>query len=538
MVPSAAASEPASAETEPPPGVGSDDATEQFLGRCYRKMRKFGTAMWMISQKLNDFLGSRIGREAILGNSTIRLFLRHQKGNYGPVIDHFGLSARAAAAFRGLDMKPGHYSDILLMYGAHTSVVRLALSPLAYWILTTDKADKDFLARAAEKNPLLDRREFVFGTVRAGERRSWTVPVKLPPGMDTRRDEVTLHFADDAGKAPPDVTTAVGVVEQQKPVFSFSVSLNDAKGGNGDGLPQRGETFELRVDVKNSGTGAAGDKTYVAVKNLGDEKLFIKRGREVIGALKPGEVKSATIEVELRKGSKSETLPLRVLIADEKMQEYVAEKLDLTVAKDEPARTVAKGSVKVEGAEALLRTGASASAPVIAAAHRGAVLPVDAHLGEFYRVEWQKGRFAFVADGDVKAARGARAGTVTPLWQREPPRIALTPDPLRGAPVVEADTWKLQGSASVPASADPGARLRDVFVFVNDQKVFFKVQPEKAATPKMDFSADIPLKPGNNVVTVVAREDEEFQTRRSVVVYRRAQAEVAAEAGRGQKPTP
>jgi hypothetical protein len=137
--------------------LGSDDATEQFLGRCYRKMRKFGTAMWMISQKLNDFLGSRIGREAILGNSTIRLFLRHQKGNYGPVIDHFGLSARAAAAFRGLDMKPGHYSDILLMYGAHTSVVRLALSPLAYWILTTDKADKDLLARAAEMNPLLDR---------------------------------------------------------------------------------------------------------------------------------------------------------------------------------------------------------------------------------------------------------------------------------------------------------------------------------------------------------------------------------------------
>jgi type IV secretory pathway VirB4 component len=137
--------------------LGSDDATEQFLGRCYRKMRKFGTGMWMISQKLNDFLGSRIGREAILGNSTIRLFLRHQKGNYGPVIDHFGLSPRAAAAFRGLDMKPGHYSDILLMYGAHTSVVRLALSPLAYWILTTDKADKDFLARAAEKNPLLDR---------------------------------------------------------------------------------------------------------------------------------------------------------------------------------------------------------------------------------------------------------------------------------------------------------------------------------------------------------------------------------------------
>ena len=29
-------------------------------------------------------------------------------------------------------------------------------------------------------NPLLDRREFVFGALRPGEKRSWKVPVKLP----------------------------------------------------------------------------------------------------------------------------------------------------------------------------------------------------------------------------------------------------------------------------------------------------------------------------------------------------------------------
>jgi carboxyl-terminal processing protease len=217
------------------------------------------------------------------------------------------------------------------------------------------------------------------------------------------------------------------------------------------------------------------------------------------------------------------------------MQELVTEKLDLTVAKDEPARTAARGAVKVETAEALLRTGASASAQVIASARKGAVLPYDARLGEFYRVEWQRGRFAFVADSDVKPARGPRSGAVAQLWQREPPRIALTPDPAKGAPVVDGDTWKLQGSATVPASADPATRLRDVFVFVNDQKVFFKVQPETAAAAKMDFTAEIPLKPGNNVVTVVAREDDEFQSRRSVVVFRREPAEVAAEAGRSPK---
>jgi carboxyl-terminal processing protease len=178
-------------------------------------------------------------------------------------------------------------------------------------------------------------------------------------------------------------------------------------------------------------------------------------------------------------------------------------------------------------AEATLRAGASASASPIATAKRGAVLPVDARIGEFYRVEWQKGRFAFVPETEVKASRGVRAGVIAEVWQREPPRIALVPDPQKGAPVVEGDTWKLQGSAALPPSADPSARLRDVFVFVNDRKVFFKVLPESAGTSRMEFTTEIPLKLGNNVVTVFAREDDEFQSRRSIVVYRRPPAEVA-----------
>ena len=403
-----------------------------------------------------------------------------------------------------------------------------------HWAVTVEnRGDAPFRRLRAwtvdEKNPLLDRREFVFGTVRPGERRSWSVPVKLPRGMDSRRDEVTLHFEDDGGKAPPDSRTTVDVVEVPKPIFAFSVQLDDQKGGNGDGLPQRGESFTVRVAVKNEGPGASGEKTYVSLKNLGDEKLFIKKGRESIGALKPGEVKWAAMEVELKKGSKSDTLPVRVMVVDEKMDQYVSEKLDIPVAKEEPARAPATGAVAVQAADAFVRAGASPGAEPLASARKGAVLPVDGKFGDFYRVEWQRGRFGFVADADVKPSHAPHGGAVAELWQREPPRIALVPDPIRGAPVAEGDKWRLQGSAFVPPSADPDARLRDLFVFVNDQKVFFKVVPESANAAKLDFSTDVPLKPGNNTVTVVAREDDEFQTRRSVVVFSRAPAEMATD---------
>ena len=66
-------------------------------------------------------------------------------------------------------------------------------------------------------------------------------------------------------------------------------------------------------------------------------------------------------------------------------------------------------------------------------------------------------------------------------------------------------------------------QLLDVFVLVNDQKVFFRgATPEDAG--KVKFTTEFPLKEGNNLVTLVARESQDFATRRSVVIRRRPPA--------------
>jgi carboxyl-terminal processing protease len=404
------------------------------------------------------------------------------------------------------------------------------------WTVTVEnRGDAPFRRLRAwsldEKNFFLDRREFVFGTIRPGERKSWVVPLKLPRSFDSRRDEVTLHFEDDLGKAPADVLTSLDVVEVARPLFAYSLQVDDRKGGNGDGLPARGETFTVRLDVRNVGPGASGDKTFVTLKNLGDEKLFIKKGREVLGSLKPGESRVASMEIELKAGTGA-TLPIRVQVVDEKSGEYLSQKLELPVAPGQEKVLEETGGVRIEGAEVLIRGGASATAPVVAIVKKGAVLPLTGAVAGFRRVEWSKGRFGFVANTDMTLSRATRTGGGVEAWQHEPPRITLAPDPARGAPVVEADTFKLSGSAMLPPSADPEARLRDVYIFVNDEKVFFRVVPDGASSSstvngRLDFSADLPLKPGQNVVTVFAREDQELQTRRSVVIFRKGAASVA-----------
>jgi carboxyl-terminal processing protease len=408
------------------------------------------------------------------------------------------------------------------------------------WTVTVEnRGDAPFRRLRAwtldEKNFFLDRREFVFGTIRPGERKSWSVPLKLPRSFDSRRDEVILHFDDDQGKAPADVLTSLDVVEVPRPLFAYSLQVDDRKGGNGDGLPARGETFTVRLDVRNVGAGTSGDKTYVTLKNLGDEKLFIKKGREVLGALRPGESRHASMEIELKAGTAA-TLPIRVQVVDEKSGEYLSQKLELAVAPGAEKVLEESGGVRVDGVEAVIRGGASATAPVVATIRKGAVLPLTGSVAGFRRVEWSRGRFGFLASADVTVSRAARTGGAVEAWQHEPPRITLVPDPARGAPVVETDTFRLSGSAILPPSADPDARLRDVYIFVNDEKVFFRVVPDAAAgsttataatNGRLDFTTDLPLKPGQNVVTVFAREDQELQSRRSVVIFRKGGANVA-----------
>jgi len=376
-----------------------------------------------------------------------------------------------------------------------------------------------------DKAPFLDRREFVFGTVKAGQQRSWTVPLRVPKGMESRLDLVSLHLEDDAGHVWPDARARFEVLELPRPLFAFTWQVDDETKGDGDGLVQRGEEILLRVDVKNVGAGPSGDKTFLSIKNLADDKIFIKKGRAVLGTIPPGETRSALLEIEVKKGLKLDAFPLRLTVVDEKLEEFVSEKVEIPVSPPSPARQPAIGAVKVVALLAPVRSGAAAGSAPLAEASRGAVLPVTARIGDFYRVEWEKGRFGFVPAADVEPTKGKREGTVTRVWQREPPRIAITPDPSKGATVVDGEKFHLSGTASVPAGS-PSTKLRDVFVFVNDQKVFFRVVPE-GKTGDIEFAADIPLKPGNNTVTVVAREDEEFQSRRSLVVHRREPAEVA-----------
>ena len=373
-------------------------------------------------------------------------------------------------------------------------------------------------------NGVLDRREFVFGQLAPGEKRSWTVPVKIPRYMPSRRDDVTLKWDDDAGDTIDDQHAETDIAELPRPAFAWSSQVVGKDGG--DGLLHKGDTFELVVDVKNQGAGQAYD-AYAALHNLAEDKINVKKGRTKLGPMKIGDVRTATFVLEVKK-TLDEPLPVRLEVGDKDLYEAEREKILLPIGAPVPV-SGSPAAVRVSVDTAVLAS-AQESGDKLALVKKGAVLAAHGKLGGFYRVEWQKGRTGFLPAAAAKDAAGARpTGKTAEVMQREPPSIKLTSlDTSHGGLDVDQDHYTLTGSA-----ADSNG-MRDLQIFVqheNDyRKVFFRTskkagETQNAAGPaQLDFSADLALKPGNSTVFLIAREDDDLQTQRTVVIHRKQSA--------------
>jgi carboxyl-terminal processing protease len=403
-------------------------------------------------------------------------------------------------------------------------------------VLTAENKGAEALKRVRawteSDNPYLDRREFVFGALAPGEKKTWKVAVRLPKDLTSRRDDVTVKFHDESGALPETMVSELNFLELPRPAFAFDWQvLDNCEGCNGDGVIQRGENVTLMLDVTNTGTGPALD-SFAQIKNGADANIFIEKGRFKIGDLAVGQTKTARFQLEVKKGYKGENFPLKLAILDEPLEEFVTEKLQVPVSDVALAQLENKKSLVRVGEKAELLATPIANGRPVARVSQPAVLAATAVTKGFYKVELEKDRFAFVRTQDAKEVKTGKATGLKGLEllaARQPPRISLDVDPATGGLVANGDKFTLSGAVSDTTG------LLDVYILVNDQKVFFKgVDPKAAEGRSLKFTTDFTLKEGNNNVLIVARETPDFASRRTLVIRRRP----AAMAQQAAAPTP
>jgi carboxyl-terminal processing protease len=131
-------------------------------------------------------------------------------------------------------------------------------------------------------------------------------------------------------------------------------------------------------------------------------------------------------------------------------------------------------------------------------------------FGPFTKVALGEDRFGFVESHLVRDAAGPVKVMFKPTLSHSPPLLEVTPGKL----ATRDNRVRIEGQV---LDSD---KVMDAFVFVGPRKVFYQSNRKASDPTKLKFAFDAELGPGVNVVTVVARENEDTATRSTMIVRR------------------
>jgi carboxyl-terminal processing protease len=373
-------------------------------------------------------------------------------------------------------------------------------------------------ARLKTDDRILDETELAFGKIAPGETRTAHTWIHVPKSALDRVDPLAFEFTEHNGTKVSLAPTKLRVLAQDRPVFSYTHQLLDD--GNGDGLVQKGEAMRLLVTIKNTGTGKAHQVTAVLGNKSGGnlDGIVIDRGRfRVEKGMAPGDSKTVEFGFKTNSMFDRDELVLEMSVYDAVLSESVTDKLKWHIHGPSAGPQAANGAVKVLRHGTALREGASIDSPIVGFAKRGTVLSKTGSEGKWVRVELSKGRPAFVASNGVSHSRKKpNSDAFEPHWQVTPPMLALE------LPALETtgSTYRLRGKAT------DDSHVEDVYIFVSNRqakidnkKVFYKSNRGGDKSDELAFEHEIPLWPGSNFVTIVARENDEVRTTQYMYLY-------------------
>jgi carboxyl-terminal processing protease len=365
-----------------------------------------------------------------------------------------------------------------------------------------------------------DERELFFGKILPGESKTASFTVNVGESERPRTDRVDLQVFEAFGAktiAGSALSLDVSTSEKPRPFFLANYQVIDApeRGagivGNGDGQLQVGEKVQLRVTVRNEGKGEAPD-TRVHLRSAAGEALFLASAREKIGKLEPASEKTVVFPFEVRRLPRHGKAELRIWATDDLRLESTSREIELRVRENAEQWQLAKREVSA-GQVLELRAYAAEDAPIVARIAPSTALVQDATHGPWSRVTAGDNRdgagqlWGFVPTAGLVNKTGQGKNGITEAFSITPPVITLVAEKAQ----TDGDSVHISGFIS------DDEQVRDMYITVdnparnplgNASKVFYQASPAPGQK-KLEFAADVPLRPGNNVIRIVARENDE-----------------------------
>lgn len=361
-------------------------------------------------------------------------------------------------------------------------------------------------------DPMFEGKEFIFGRLNPGEKRSWSTAFEIPKWTLTREDEVTLRFKDGYSTALPDFSFKANIEELPRPAFGFNYEIVDdgryESSGNGNGIPEVGETIGLFVRLKNIGKGQS-EETVLSIKNLSGDKIFLQKGRFQFKNLNPGETKEATLIFNVKKPDPKIDMEFQVL--DEVSREGISSKIYIP-EKSKEVKLVSKSqNVMVSKDRVSIRGGSFVEAPVIAVSEKGSVFKTIGENEGWIKIKLDEHLIGWMDKDDVLVAHLGVAPSENLQFEEvfeEPPSINIASPPLS----TESQEVTLNGFIK----DKDGIQLVSVFVG-DDKKILLPSTDEE-----IPISLKVKLEDGVNLLTVFAKDSRGLFSKETFVVRRGA----------------
>ncbi|MDP3276055.1 MAG: MXAN_5808 family serine peptidase [Deltaproteobacteria bacterium] len=389
-------------------------------------------------------------------------------------------------------------------------------------------------ANTKSDNPLFENRELVFGRVDPGQSRVWTAPLGLcqiegfrfgssthpppnarrvcnvPLGSLSRVDGIRFEWSESHNHVPATATPVRAEVRGlERPSYAYGWQFADNLQGNGDGRLQRGERGTLYFTMRNIGRGR-GYETQVNLKNLSGQGVILADGRFSFRQVATNEERQMafTFSVENDFRSTERAIKLEVTIEDEDLREVVTQRILLPLADAQPV--AAASGFFIAGATTQAFESSGADVRPVARLGAGQRVAITGRAGDWLRVELARNHPAWVRRGEAGAALPS-ARPMAWVMHNEPPVIETA---------LGQTLAVREASVHLAGLIRDEARVLDYYVFVGNRKVIYRSNRSGTDPRSIAMDADLPLRPGSNLVSIIAREDSDTVARRGFVIRR------------------
>lgn len=400
--------------------------------------------------------------------------------------------------------------------------------------LTNQSKATAYQVRAITKSdaPYFDEKELLFGKIEPGQSKTAEAPLgwcdiegrapgstaplptdakrvcELPKDAVTRQEIVKVRFFAEGSDAPADAEIRPTIHSLPQPVFAYSYQVADNRPGNGDGQLTRGEGATVYMTVKNVGKGPSLE-TQANLRNLTGDGILLRAGRFDVSNMKPGDVRNVEFTFDVLDNLPENLVKVELSVSDRDLRVVSREKLTMPVTRGGLNINEDKGVLKLSGRAGVRAQPMGASA-VVGHLPEGSLVEKEGRFGDFDKVSLGGSRFGFIESKLTVPAQG-RPGDLKyePELTRSPPLLEVKPAQL----ATRSKTVEIEGKAM---DVD---QVMDAYIFVGTRKVFYRANQGPNKT-EMTFKVTAELQPGVNMITVVARENEDTATRHTMVVRR------------------